>query len=70
MYIGINRMATKEEVDMYKMKIREEDTAIDYLVDLTALSQTEKDTLCKTFNIKTEKIEGEQTVTLFCNNEV
>lgn len=63
-------MAAKDEVAMFNMKIREEDTAMDYLVDLTLLDQTKKEALCKSFDIDMEKLEGKQNITLFCNNEV
>jgi hypothetical protein len=70
MYITISRKPSEEEIAMFNMKVSEEDSIIDYRIELASLNQEVKKTLCEYYNLSPESIENDTKVTFSYTNEV
>ncbi len=70
MYIAISKKPSIEEIAVFNMKVSEEDTIIDYRIELDSLDQATKKVLCESYNIKAENIDSLTKVVLSYNHEI
>lgn len=70
MYITIRKKPSKEEIDTYNIKVSEQDSIIDYRIELASFDQGTKKALCESYNLKPESIENTARIILSYNTEV
>ncbi|MBU1658050.1 hypothetical protein KKG72_03235 [bacterium] len=70
MYISINKKPSKEEIATFNMKVSEEDSVIDYRIELASLDEAAKKVLCECYNLKPESIQSAHKVVFSYNNEI
>lgn len=64
MYITITKAPTNEQIKQFNMKVSEEDTYINYRVDLAQFDDALRKAFIETFKIDAAAIEGEHSVIL------
>jgi hypothetical protein len=70
LYIAISKKPSIEEIAVFNMKVSEEDTIIDYRIELDSLDPATKKVLCESYNIKTENMDSLTKVVLSYNHEI
>ena len=70
MYILIKHKPSKEDIAAFNMKVSEEDTTLDYRVELASLDQAAKEAFCEHYNLQPASIENTASVTLYYLTEV
>jgi hypothetical protein len=64
MYITITKAPTNEQIKQFNMKVSEEDTYINYKVDLSQFDDALRKAFIETFKIDAASIEGKHLVIL------
>ena len=64
MYITITKAPTNEQIKQFNMKVSEEDTYINYKVDLSQFDDALRKAFIETFKIDAAAIEGKHLVIL------
>jgi hypothetical protein len=70
LYITISQKPSKEEIALFNMKVSEEDSIIDYRIELASLDQEAKKMLCEHYNLTPERIESQTKVIFSYTNEI
>ncbi|QOY52488.1 hypothetical protein [Candidatus Sulfurimonas baltica] len=70
MYISISKKPSKEEIAAFNMKVIEEDTIVDYKIELASLDQAVKKQFCESYGLAQKKTESVINITLSYNHEV
>jgi hypothetical protein len=70
MYITVTQKPTKEEIATFNIKVSEEDSVIDYRVELASFDEATKKMFCEHFNLKPESIENSSKITFSYHNEI
>ncbi len=64
MYITIKQAPTDEQIKQFNMKLSEEDTYVNYKVDLSQFDEALRKAFIETFKIDAAAIEGRQFIIL------
>ncbi|MBU1642441.1 hypothetical protein KKE54_03700 [bacterium] len=64
MYITIEQAPTDEQIKQFNMKLSEEDTYINYKVEISQFDETLRKAFIETFKIDTAAIEGKKFIIL------
>lgn len=70
MYIITSKKPSKEEIAMFNMKVSEEDSVIDYRIELTSFDEEVKKAFCEYYNLAPASIESKTRVIFSYTNEV
>lgn len=70
MYITIKTVPTQEQIKQFHTTVAEEDSFINYRVDLTKFDAALRTAFAEAFQIDAAAIEGRHSVTLTRSNEV
>ena len=64
MYIIIERIPTKEDIRQFEMKITEEDSCVDYCIDLSKVSEEDKKALAERYGFEPARVTKTTTIIL------
>lgn len=70
MYKLINNQPTEEQIAAFRMTKHEDDSFMNYNIDLATITPEQIDALSKEFGIDPEKIRDEQKLTLSLPSEI
>lgn len=70
MYKIIKEHPTKEQISKFNMKVAQGDDYIDYVIDLSALSKSQKSELCALYNLSSTEVDEKEKLKLTVSSSV